>query len=102
MPEWKFAPRDANYWNPPNKGLNVHSARYLCVQYKTVTDFDSVCPDCGSTEAVMATSTGLPGVFCAACNSGQFHWDCPKCGTRQKTLDCFQYDSSLMSLARLR
>ena len=87
------------YWHPGNRGFTNSSAEFRCSQCEYVEAFSPKCPFCGSVSRVLASGTGLPGIFCESCKEGAISWTCKKCNTARQIHLCFFYDPSVHKLA---
>ena len=96
-PEWRRV-RNPGCWNGVTGGFNESNAKMICKKCHTEFPFDLKCTTCGSSELVLATAAGTPGIFCRVCHEGQWHWDCPNCRRRQGFAESFFYDKNAIAV----
>jgi chloride channel protein, CIC family len=87
-----------DFWDGISRGFDKTNAKMVCQKCSRDFPFDLKCTDCGSSKLVLCTAAEKPGIFCAVCHRGQWHWDCPNCRRRQEFASSFFYNKNAFPL----
>jgi len=100
MNNWKRIEPKSKYWHPGNTGFNSTNTKFICYDCHYEVPFNFICQDCGSSEFVLGTGMGLPGIFCKNCEIGSLTWKCPSCNNNRRLFLSLYYDADILKIKK--